>query len=110
MSATRIQFTSHGRHVPFFSSPEVMSVDHPWAGFSFEEAHGPGRPMGSHSWPKTTLLYCTGGEASLRWKHRGIWNADAFEPGTVSIIRRDVEIQSAVPSGPFPMMVLQLDS
>jgi AraC family transcriptional regulator len=30
--------------------------------------------------------------------------------GTVSIIRRDVEIQSAVPSNPVPTMVLQLDN
>jgi len=110
MNTTRIQFISRGRRQPFFQTPELMSADHPWAGFTFEEAEGRGEPMASHAWSKTTLIYCTGGQASLRWKHRGVWNADAFEAGTISIMRRDAEIQSAVPSGSFPMMVLQLDN
>src|SRR3990172_4678408 len=50
------------------------------------------------------------GQDSLRWKHRGIWHTDPMQCGTVSIIRRDVEIQSAVPTNSIPMMVLQLDN
>jgi AraC-like DNA-binding protein len=52
----------------------------------------------------------TGKQGSLHWKHRGTWSLDAIQPGTVSIIRRDVEIQATEPSGSFPMMVLQLDN
>lgn len=66
--------------------------------------------MPSHSWSKTTLLYVCGGQSSLRWKHRGVWSLDPIETGTVSLVRRDVEIQAAVPNGIFPMMVLQLDN
>ncbi|PNG26699.1 AraC family transcriptional regulator [Methylocella silvestris] len=110
MSSTRIHLISQGRRAPFFRTPDLMSADHPWAGFSFEEANTPGEPMASHSWSKTTLLYVTGGQGSLRWKHRGVWSVDPIAPGTVSIVRRDVEIQSAAPSGAFPIMVLQLDS
>jgi AraC family transcriptional regulator len=105
-----------GRRVPYFRTPEFRSADHPWAGYSFEEAYSNGEPLPSHAWPKTTLVYVTGpqrstGEqGSLHWKHRGIWSTDAIRPGTVSIIRRDVEIQATEPSGSFPMMVLQLDN
>jgi AraC family transcriptional regulator len=101
---------SKGRRVPFFRTADFSSADHPWAGYSFEEANGPPDPLPSHSWPKTTLLYVTGSQASLQWKHRGIWHKDHCHRGTVSIIRRDVEIQSAAPSSPLPMVVLQLDS
>jgi len=109
VSASRIQFVSKGRHAPIFSEPGLRSADHPWAGYSFEESVGDGTPLPSHSWSKTTLLYVLGGESSLRWKHRGVWTVDPVQSGTVSIVRRDVEIQAAVPGGPFPMMVLQLD-
>ncbi|WPP04047.1 AraC family transcriptional regulator [Methylocella tundrae] len=109
MSATRIEFIAQGRRVPLFRTADLMSADHPWAGFSFEEANAPGGPMPSHSWSKTTLLYVTGGQGFLRWKHRGIWSVDPLEPGTVSITRRNVEIQSVLPGGSFRMMVLQLD-
>jgi AraC family transcriptional regulator len=101
---------SNGRRLPFFTSPALSSADHPWAGYHFEEANGPGEPMPSHSWSKTTLLYVTGGGGSLNWKHRGIWRTDHMRYRTVSIIRRDVEIQSAVPSNSIPTMVLQLDN
>ncbi|ACK50798.1 transcriptional regulator, AraC family [Methylocella silvestris BL2] len=109
MSTTRIQFIAHGRRATLFRAPDLMSADHPWAGFSFEEANAPSEPMPSHSWSKTTLLYVTGGQGSLRWKHRGVWSVDPLQSGTVSITRRDVEIQSVLPSGSFRMMVLQLD-
>ncbi len=109
MSTTRIQFISQGQRVPLFRAPDLMSADHPWAGFSFEAANAPAGPMPSHSWSKTTLLFVTDGKASLRWKHRGVWSVDPLQPGTVSITRRNVEIQSVLPSGSFRMMVLQLD-
>jgi len=109
VSTPRIQLVSKGRRKPFFSAPAFRSDDQPWAGFSFEEAVGQPEPLPSHSWPKTTLLFVTDGQASLHWKHRGIWHTDPCRRGTVSIVRRDVEIQSAAPSGSFPMMVLQLD-
>ena len=99
-----------GRRVPFFPAPDLSSADHPWAGYSFEEAKGPPGPMPSHSWPKTTLLYVTGGQASLDWKHRGIWRKDRCPTGTVSIMRRDVEIQSAAPSEPMPILAMQIDN
>ena len=110
MSTSRIQPISQGRRVPFFRAPDFASADHPWAGYCFEEANGPPDPLPSHSWLKTTLLYVIEGQDSLRWKHRGIWHTDAMQCGTVSIIRRDVEIQSAVPTNSVPMMVLQLDN
>jgi AraC family transcriptional regulator len=110
MKAERIQYTLQGRRVPFFTAPALASAALAWTGFAFEEAEGPREPLPAHAWAKTTLLYVTGGEASLRWRHRGVWNADALAPGTVSVIRRDVEIQNAVPDGAITMMVLQLDA
>jgi AraC family transcriptional regulator len=109
MSSARVELSSRGQRAPFFRAPDLASADHPWAGFTFEEASGAGEPLPSHSWPKTTLLYVTGGDASLRWKHRGVWNVDPVAAGAVSIVRRDVEIQAAEPSAAFPVMVLQLD-
>lgn len=110
MRTRGIQFNANGRREPFFRTPNFRSSDHSWAGFSFEEAQGQGEPLPRHSWTKTTLLYVTGGVSSLRWKHRGIWSTDPIQRGTVSIVRRDVEIDSAVPSTSFPMMVMQLDN
>lgn len=109
VSGQRIQFVTNERQLPFFKDRDLCSVDHPWAGYSFEEAIGDGEPLPSHSWSKTTLIFVCGGKSSLRWRHRGIWRLDPVEAGTVSIIRRDVEIQAALPSRPFPMMALQLD-
>ncbi|MBY0562498.1 AraC family transcriptional regulator [Hyphomicrobium sp.] len=110
MTTSRLQMNANGRRIPFFAGPALSSADSPWAGYYFEEANGRLEPLPSHSWPKTTLLYVTGGCGSLNWKHRGIWRKDAVRRGTVSIIRRDVEIQSAVPTAATPMMVLQLDN
>jgi AraC family transcriptional regulator len=110
VSTPRIQLVSKGRRKPFFSASAFRSDDQPWAGYSFEEAVGQPEPMPSHSWLKTTLLFVTGGQASLQWKHRGIWHKDPCQCGTVSIIRRDAEIQYAAPSRPFPIMVMQLDN
>lgn len=109
MRADRIKYSSQGRRVPFLAAPDLRSADHPWRGFGFEEASSPGEPMPKHAWSKTTLIYVTDGLGSLRWKHRGVWHANRMERGTVSIMRRDVEIDSAVPDGSIPVMVLQLD-
>ncbi len=110
MSLSRIQMIAKGRQVPFFAEPEFSSADHAWVGFSFEEARSSAEPLPAHSWPKTTLLYVTGGEASLQWKHRGVWHEDPCRRGTVSIVRRAVEIESAASSQPFPMLIMQLDN
>jgi AraC family transcriptional regulator len=116
VSTSRIQLISKGRRVPYFRTAEFKSADHPWAGYSFEEAYSNGEPLPSHAWPKTTLVYVTGAQrstgvqGSLHWKHRGTWSTDAIMPGSVSLIRRDAEIQATEPSGSFPMMVLQLDN
>lgn len=109
MDGSRIEFLSRGRRVPFFDAVELRSSDHPWAGYLFEEAVGSGEPLPNHSWDKTSLLHVLKGGSSLRWRHRGMWRHDLLQAGTVSIVRRDVEIQSAIPSGRIPMMVVQLD-
>ncbi|MFA5956816.1 helix-turn-helix transcriptional regulator [Hyphomicrobium sp.] len=110
MTTSRLQINSNGHRLPFFSDPALRSSDHPWAGYYLEEAYGPADPIPSHSWSKTTLLLVTGGGGSLNWKHRGIWRTDSVRYGTVSIIRRDVEIQACLPSNPMPTIVLQLDN
>ncbi len=113
MSTSRIQMIANGRRVPFFgAAADFNSADHPWAGYSFEEAtRGPKPdPLPSHSYAKTTLLYVLEGEAVLNWKHRGVWNKDPCRQGTVSIVRREVEIQSSGLTTSLPMMVLQLDN
>lgn len=106
--SSRIELLAQGRRAPFFCTPDLASRDHVWAGFSFEEADSPSEPLPRHAWPRTTLLYVTEGQGSLWWKHRGLSSHDAVGPGTVSIMRRDVELQSAVPDGSFRLMVLQL--
>ena len=110
MITSRIQVISKGRRVPFFAAPDFSSADHPWAGYNFEAANSPAESLRSHAWSKTTLVSVIGGQASLQWKHRGIWHKDHFRPGMVTIMRRDAEIQSAVPSNSFPMMVMQLEN
>lgn len=110
MTASRLHLNSNGRRIPFFAEAALSSADHPWAGYYLEEAEGPGTPIPSHSWSRTTLLFVKGGGGSLNWKHRGVWRNDAVSRGTVSIIRRDVEIQSCIPSNPIPTIVLQLDN
>jgi AraC family transcriptional regulator len=110
LTTSRIQMLSKGRRVSFFGTPDVSSADHTWSGCSFEAANSPAEFLPSHSWSKTTLLCVTGGQASLQWKHRGVWSKDRMRSGTVSIIRRDAEIQSAAPSGSVPIMVMQLDN
>ncbi len=96
--------------MPFFDSQGFSSGEHPWAGYTFEYAQSPAVPLPLHSWSKTTLLFVTGGQGSLEWKHRGIWNKDRMCGGIVSMVRRDVEIQAAVPTTSLPTMVLQLDN
>lgn len=109
MSASRIRMNSNGQTVPFFAGPVFSSANNVWSGYYFEEAAGPGEPVGSHSWSHTTLLSATSGEGSLNWKHLGISRTNRLARGNVWIIRRDAEIQSAAPSNQITMMVLQLD-
>ena len=104
------QVVLRGRRAPFFRDSLLDSAEQPWAGFSFEEANGRGEPLPKHSWPKTTLLYVTGNEASLDWKHRGVWHSDHCRRGTVTIMRRDAEIEAAMPGASLRMMALQLDN
>ncbi len=106
---SRIDVLSQGSLVPFFRQPDLNSAEHPWAGYSFEESVSDGTPLGSHAWGKTTLLLVRGGQSSLQWKHRGVWNTEHCKKDTVSIIKRDVEIQEAIPSARVPMLILQLD-
>lgn len=110
MGRSRFKMNASGQCIPFFNPPLISSADQPWSGYHFEEANGPAEPLPRHSWPKTTLLYVTGGGGSLHWKHRGVWHSDAMWPGTVTVIRRDAEIQAAEPSNAIPTMVLQLDN
>lgn len=110
MTSERIRYNALGGRTPFFSAPDMTTAALPWTGLSFEEADGPNEPLPSHAWSKTTLLYVTSGEASLRWRHRGAWRLDALRRGTVSIVRRDAEIESAAADGAMRLMVLQLDS
>jgi len=110
MSESRLQISSNGRNVPFFPGPVLSSADNAWSGYYLEESVGPAEPVSSHSWSKTTLLSVTEGEGSLNWKHRGVWRTNTLRRGIVSIIRRDAEIQSAVPNNCLPMMILQLDN
>jgi AraC family transcriptional regulator len=107
---SQIHMISKARRMPFFDAADLSSADHPWAGFSFEEAQGHTEPLPRHSWPKTTLLYVTGGQSALRWRHRGTSRVDSCRAGTVSIMRRNVEIDSAEASDLLRIMVLQLDN
>jgi AraC family transcriptional regulator len=107
---SQIHMLSKARRVPFFDAADLNSAHHPWAGFTFEEAQGHTEPLPCHAWPKTTLLFVTGGQSDLHWRHRGTSRVDSCQAGTVSIMRRDVEIQSAAANRPLRMMVTQLDN
>lgn len=110
MSTSRINLISKGRRIPFFSAPDFSSADHPWAGYQFEESTGPTEPVSRACFPKTTVFLCTGGEGVAHRKHRGVWNRTPIQPGSVFIVRRDTEIQSAWTTNPWPTMLLQLDN
>ena len=64
MSTSRIQVVAKGRRQPFNNAPNFSSADHPWAGYLFEEMICTLEPVPSHSWPKTMLCLCTGGEGT----------------------------------------------
>jgi AraC family transcriptional regulator len=103
--------TFQGRKVPFFSGSDFNSADHPWAGYSFEEGLSKAEPLRSHTWPKTTIFLCTGGEhGTVSFKHRGIWTKDHVRSGYLFMARSDAEIQERRASHVWPVMVLQLDS
>lgn len=110
MTASSIQMTLRGRRIAFFSDPEFTSAENPWAGCSFEEGGSKAEPLRSHSWPKTTIFLCTGGEpGTVKFKHRGIWQADRVRPGYLFMARADSEIQERLATHVWPVMVLQLD-
>ncbi len=110
MSTSRIQLTSNGRKVPFFADACLRSADHPWAGYQFEETESPNVSVPRHSWDRTTLFLCTGGQGTNHWKHRGVWHEDRIRPGSLFIARADSEIQARWATNSWPTMVLQLDN
>ena len=110
MGTSRIQLISRGRRVPFPSAPDFSSADHPWAGYLFEESLGRNEPISRGSFLKTTVFLCTGGQGIAHRKHRGVWDRNRIRPGSVFIVRRDTEIQSAWTSNAWPTMLLQLDN
>jgi AraC family transcriptional regulator len=109
LSTSRIHLISKGRRVPFLASPALSSAEHPWAGYPFEETTGPNEPISRACFLKTTLFLCTGDEGIANRKHRGAWERHRIRPGSVFMVRRDTEIQSAWTSNPWPTMLLQLD-
>ena len=110
MRASRIQVAYKGRRQTFYNAPEYSSGDQPWAGYLFEETIGRVEPLPSHSWPKTMLCLCTGGEGIAHWRHRGVWHADRVRPGSAFIVRRDLEVQALQASNSWQNMLLQLDN
>lgn len=110
MSTPRIQVVSKGRQQPFYCAPNFSSADHPWAGYLFEEMICRVEPLPSHSWPKTMLCLCTGGEGIAHWRHRGIWRTNRVRPGSAFIVRRDAEVQALWAINGWQNMLLQLDN
>jgi AraC family transcriptional regulator len=110
VSTPRIQMASKGRQQPFNNAPNFSSVDYPWAGYLFEEMNCRLEPVPSHSWPKTVLCLCTGGEGSAHWRHRGIWRTNRVRPGSAFIVRRDAEVQALQATIGWQNMLLQLDN
>jgi AraC family transcriptional regulator len=101
---------SKGRRVPFLSAPDFSSADHPWAGYLFEESSGRNEPITRACFLKTTLFLCTGGQGTAHRKHRGVWENNRIQRGSVFLIHRDTEIQAAWTSNAWPTMFLQLDN
>jgi AraC family transcriptional regulator len=101
---------SKGRQQPFYNAPNLSSADHPWAGYLFEEMICRVEPLPSHSWPKTMLCLCTGGEGIAHWRHRGIWQANRVQPGSAFIVRRNSEVQALRATNSWQNMLLQLDN
>jgi len=110
VSTPRIQVVYKGRRQPFYGAPDFSSADHPWAGYLFEETIGRVEPLARHSWPKTMLCLCTGGEGIAHWRHRGIWHANRVRPGSAFIVRRDAEVQALRATNSWQNMLLQLDN
>ena len=59
---------------------------------------------------KTTLFLCTGGQGTAHRKHRGVWENNRIQRGSVFLVHRDTEIQAAWTSNAWPTMFLQLDN
>ena len=110
MSTSRIQLLSKGRRVPFLTAPDFSSADHPWAGYLMEESNGQNEPISRGSFLKTTLFLCMGGQGTAHRRHRGTWERNLIQPGSVFMVRRDTEIQAAWTTNPWPTLLLQLDN
>lgn len=109
MGDSRIELQSKGRRFAFFDAPDLSSTAHPWAGYHFEESTGPAAPVSRACFAKTTIFLCTDGQGVAHRRHRGIWDRNAIEPGSVFIVRANTEIQAAWTTNPWPTMLLQLD-
>jgi AraC family transcriptional regulator len=110
VSTSRIELVSKGRRVPFLSAPDFSSADHPWAGYLLEESNGQNEPISRGSFLKTTLFLCTGGQGIAHRRHRGSWERNRIQPGSVFMVRRDTEIQAAWTTNSWPTLLLQLDN
>jgi AraC-like DNA-binding protein len=106
---SRVLLNEMGRRRPFLSKPEFSSATHPWAGYVFEETYSRNEPINGAAFARTTIFLCTGGGGTAHRKHRGVWEQHRIERGHVFIARKDVEIQSAWASNPWPTMLLQID-
>jgi AraC family transcriptional regulator len=101
---------SKGRRVPFLKAPDFSSADHPWAGYLLEESMGRNEPITRGTFLKTTLVLCTGGQGIAHRSHRGTWERNRIQPGSVFMVRRDTEIQAAWTTNSWPTLLLQLDN
>jgi len=110
VSASRIQMISKGRRVALPGEPDFRSVEHPWAGFPFEEAQNSTVPIPSHCWRRTTLCVCTRGQGVTHWKHRGIWHQHHVQRGSVFMVRGNAEIDAVWSENSWRFMLLQLDT
>lgn len=107
---SRIQLLSKGRNVPFLRAPDFSSADHPWAGYLLEESNGRNEPISRGTFTKTTLFLCTGGQGVAHRQHRGTWERNRIQQGSVFMVRRDTEVQAAWTTNSWPTLLLQLDS
>ena len=105
----RVLLHDKGTRKPFLRSPDFTSADHPWAGFLFEESYSRNEPIKRAAFAKTTIFLCTQDGGTAHRRHRGVSEQHRVAPGHVFIARKDVEIEEAWTSNPWPTMILQID-
>lgn len=110
MDTSRIQLLVKGRQVPFFAAPNLSSAQHPWAGYLLEESNCQSEAITRGCFLKTTLFLCTGGQGIAHRRHRGSWERNRIQPGSVFIVRSDTEIQAAWTTNSWPTLLVQLDN